>query len=71
MMQAVEAAAALAGPGGVHEHTLLLVMGDHGQTLNGDHGGGTSEVRVSANIRRQSNRQFNTRSITEIACDLT
>ncbi|CAM8935128.1 unnamed protein product [Rhodiola kirilowii] len=31
------------GPGGLHENTLLLVMGDHGQTLNGDHGGGTSE----------------------------
>ncbi|XAR48714.1 hypothetical protein NMG60_11031618 [Bertholletia excelsa] len=31
------------GPGGLHENTLLLVMGDHGQTLNGDHGGGTAE----------------------------
>ncbi|KAF5177764.1 Gpi ethanolamine phosphate transferase [Thalictrum thalictroides] len=31
------------GPGGLHENTLLLVMGDHGQTENGDHGGGTSE----------------------------
>ena len=30
-------------PGGLHEDTLLLVMGDHGQTLNGDHGGGTAE----------------------------
>ncbi|KAF8724064.1 hypothetical protein HU200_021077 [Digitaria exilis] len=30
-------------PGGTHENTLLLVMGDHGQTLNGDHGGGTAE----------------------------
>ncbi|KAH6778295.1 Alkaline-phosphatase-like family protein [Perilla frutescens var. frutescens] len=30
-------------PGGLHENTLLLVMGDHGQTLNGDHGGGTAE----------------------------
>uniref|UniRef100_A0A0E0B8C5 Uncharacterized protein n=2 Tax=Oryza glumipatula TaxID=40148 RepID=A0A0E0B8C5_9ORYZ len=29
--------------GGPHENTLLLVMGDHGQTLNGDHGGGTAE----------------------------
>lgn len=29
--------------GGLHEDTLLLVMGDHGQTLNGDHGGGTAE----------------------------
>ncbi|KAF3569158.1 hypothetical protein DY000_02018782 [Brassica cretica] len=32
-----------AGPGGVHENTMLIVMGDHGQTLNGDHGGGTAE----------------------------
>ena len=31
------------GPGGLHENTLLLVMGDHGQTLNEDHGGGTAE----------------------------
>uniref|UniRef100_A0A7N0ZXE6 GPI ethanolamine phosphate transferase 3 n=1 Tax=Kalanchoe fedtschenkoi TaxID=63787 RepID=A0A7N0ZXE6_KALFE len=31
------------GPGGLHENTLLLVLGDHGQTLNGDHGGGTAE----------------------------
>ncbi|XP_077218141.1 alkaline-phosphatase-like family protein isoform X2 [Tasmannia lanceolata] len=31
------------GPGGLHENTFLLVMGDHGQTLNGDHGGGTAE----------------------------
>lgn len=30
-------------PGGLHEDTMLLVLGDHGQTLNGDHGGGTSE----------------------------
>lgn len=33
----------LSKPGGTHENTLLLVMGDHGQTLNGDHGGGTAE----------------------------
>ncbi|KAJ4749279.1 GPI ethanolamine phosphate transferase 2 [Rhynchospora pubera] len=25
------------------ENTMLIVMGDHAQTLNGDHGGGTSE----------------------------
>ncbi|KAH0448616.1 hypothetical protein IEQ34_022416 [Dendrobium chrysotoxum] len=31
------------GSGGLHENTLLVVMGDHGQTLNGDHGGGTAE----------------------------
>ncbi|XP_024356410.1 uncharacterized protein [Physcomitrium patens] len=31
------------GPGGSHEDTMLLVLGDHGQTLHGDHGGGTSE----------------------------
>ncbi|XP_052134647.1 uncharacterized protein LOC127753216 [Oryza glaberrima] len=33
----------LSTSGGPHENTLLLVMGDHGQTLNGDHGGGTAE----------------------------
>lgn len=31
------------GPGKLHENSLLLVMGDHGQTLNGDHGGGSPE----------------------------
>ncbi|KAH9726369.1 GPI ethanolamine phosphate transferase 3 [Citrus sinensis] len=31
------------GPGGLHENTFLLVMGDHGQTINGDHGGGSAE----------------------------
>lgn len=34
-------------PGGLHENTMLLVMGDHGQTLNGDHGGGTAEEVLS------------------------
>ncbi|MFS8024057.1 putative alkaline-phosphatase-like, core domain superfamily [Helianthus anomalus] len=29
--------------GGLHENTLLLVMGDHGQTVNDDHGGGSPE----------------------------
>ncbi|GMJ10472.1 hypothetical protein like AT5G17250 [Hibiscus trionum] len=31
------------GPGKLHENSLLVVMGDHGQTLNGDHGGGSPE----------------------------
>ncbi|XP_061361608.1 GPI ethanolamine phosphate transferase 3 isoform X2 [Gastrolobium bilobum] len=31
------------GPGSLHENTMLVVMGDHGQTLNGDHGGGSAE----------------------------
>lgn len=37
-----------AGPGGAHEHTLLMVFGDHGQTLTGDHGGGAPEEVESA-----------------------
>jgi hypothetical protein len=32
-----------AGPGGPYARTLLLVCGDHGQTLGGDHGGGSPE----------------------------
>ena len=32
-----------AGPGQAHRRTLLLVAGDHGQTLGGDHGGGSPE----------------------------
>ncbi|KAG2426988.1 hypothetical protein HXX76_012772 [Chlamydomonas incerta] len=36
-----------ASPGGPYRRTLLLVMGDHGQTLSGDHGGGSDEERDS------------------------
>ncbi|XP_058214879.1 uncharacterized protein LOC131326207 isoform X2 [Rhododendron vialii] len=39
----VEVLEGQSGPGGLHENTLLLVMGDHGQTINGDHGGGSAE----------------------------
>lgn len=38
------------GPGGLHENTLLVVMGDHGQTLNGDHGGGSAEEVCVTNM---------------------
>ena len=38
----------MAGPEEAHEHTLLLVFGDHGQTLTGDHGGGAPEEVDSA-----------------------
>jgi phosphatidylinositol glycan class O len=31
------------GKGGVFEDTLLLIAGDHGQTMGGDHGGGSPE----------------------------
>lgn len=44
VMKMVEGAA----PGGPYENTLLLVMGDHGQTLGGDHGGGSPEETDSA-----------------------
>ncbi|PRW57424.1 GPI ethanolamine phosphate transferase 3 [Chlorella sorokiniana] len=46
--QVVAALVQLAGPGGPHERTLLLVSGDHGQTLGGDHGGGSPEEVDSA-----------------------
>ena len=36
------------GPGGQHENTLLLVMGDHGQTMHGDHGGGSPDETDTA-----------------------
>ncbi|KAI8557301.1 hypothetical protein RHMOL_Rhmol05G0324900 [Rhododendron molle] len=39
----VEVLEGQSGPGGLHENTLLLVMGDHGQTINGDHGGGSAK----------------------------
>ncbi|KAL3142807.1 hypothetical protein ABBQ38_003106 [Trebouxia sp. C0009 RCD-2024] len=46
--QAIQELLRSAGPGGAHEHTLLLVFGDHGQTVTGDHGGGTPEEVDSA-----------------------
>eukprot|EP00257_Ricinus_communis_P021964 XP_015581562.1 GPI ethanolamine phosphate transferase 3 isoform X2 [Ricinus communis] len=45
------------GPGGLHENTLLLVMGDHGQTLNGDHGGGSAEEVETSIFAMSSKRQ--------------
>jgi len=39
--QAVDAVVAEAAPGGRHERTLVVVLGDHGQTAAGEHGGGT------------------------------
>ncbi|GLT73910.1 hypothetical protein SLA2020_457400 [Shorea laevis] len=39
----IEVLRSQSGPGGLHENTFLVVMGDHGQTLNGDHGGGSAE----------------------------
>ncbi|GMH39920.1 hypothetical protein BSKO_07824 [Bryopsis sp. KO-2023] len=41
--EVVEEMTKLAGPNDPHQKTLLLVLGDHGQTLHGDHGGGTKE----------------------------
>lgn len=37
-----------AGAGGKHENSLLLFMGDHAQTMSGDHGGGTPEETDTA-----------------------
>ncbi|GAB2227848.1 hypothetical protein Droror1_Dr00009675 [Drosera rotundifolia] len=46
-------------PGGLHENTLLVVMGDHGQTLNGDHGGGSpEEVETSIFAMSRKNPTF-------------
>ncbi|CAI5994290.1 unnamed protein product [Closterium sp. NIES-64] len=43
MLDVVAAMKAQAHRGGRHERSLLLFMSDHGQTLTGDHGGGTPE----------------------------
>ncbi|GMH19752.1 hypothetical protein Nepgr_021593 [Nepenthes gracilis] len=53
----VEALKAQSGPGGLHENTFLLVMGDHGQTLNGDHGGGSPE-EVETSIFAMSFKEY-------------
>ena len=47
-VQVVEELVGQAGAGGPHRSTLLLVSGDHGQTLGGDHGGGSPEEADSA-----------------------
>lgn len=47
-LQVVSTLLQQAGPGQTHEHTLLLVFGDHGQTLTGEHGGGTPQETDSA-----------------------
>nr|XP_043614047.1 GPI ethanolamine phosphate transferase 3 [Erigeron canadensis] len=52
----VEVLQSQSGKSGPHENTLLLVMGDHGQTVNGDHGGGTPE-EVETSIFAMSFRQ--------------
>ncbi|KAL2530676.1 Alkaline-phosphatase-like family protein [Forsythia ovata] len=43
LKKVVEVLESQSSPGDLHENTMLLVMGDHGQTLNGDHGGGSAE----------------------------
>lgn len=43
LLPCAESLVAQAGPGGAYEHTLLVVLSDHGQTLGGDHGGGTPD----------------------------
>ncbi|KAL2506862.1 Alkaline-phosphatase-like family protein [Abeliophyllum distichum] len=43
LKKVVEVLDSQSSPGDLHENTMLLVMGDHGQTLNGDHGGGSAE----------------------------
>lgn len=45
---AIESLIEAAEPEGPHTRTLVLVLGDHGQTLHGDHGGGTWEETDSA-----------------------
>ena len=47
-LQVVSTLLQQAGPGQTHERTLLLVFGDHGQTLTGEHGGGTPPETDSA-----------------------
>ncbi|KAL6578210.1 hypothetical protein OROMI_010538 [Orobanche minor] len=53
------------GPGGLHENTMLLVMGDHGQTINGDHGGGTAE-EVETAVFAFSSKKLSTPLLTTV-----
>jgi phosphatidylinositol glycan class O len=43
IQKTVDSIKAQAHKGGLYEDTLVLVAGDHGQTLTGDHGGGSPE----------------------------
>lgn len=43
LREVVDALVHMGGPGQPHSNTLLLVCGDHGQTLTGDHGGASAE----------------------------
>ncbi|KAK9725311.1 hypothetical protein RND81_05G135700 [Saponaria officinalis] len=57
--EVVEALKRQSGPGGLHENTFMVVMGDHGQTLNGDHGGGSpEEVETSIFAMSTKSAQF-------------
>ena len=46
--QVIEELVRQAGPGEPHERTLLLVMGDHGMTDQGEHGGATQHELSTA-----------------------
>eukprot|EP00798_Chlamydomonas_sp_ICE-L_P021912 gene21912-28954_t len=48
--QVAELMLSQAGPGGRFEGASLLILGDHGQTLGGDHGGGSQEETDSVLI---------------------
>lgn len=54
-----------AGPGGVHEGTLLVIVGDHGMTAGGEHGGGSPEevdsALFAASMRRLHAQRCTTR----------
>lgn len=50
VVQIVSTMVNMSGPGDIHEHTLLIIIGDHGQTMSGDHGGGSDEEVDSAII---------------------
>lgn len=43
VVEALVEAAAAAAAGGDRDRTLVVVVGDHGQTVTGDHGGGSPE----------------------------
>ena len=68
VVQVVEELVSMAGTGEAHEHTLLLVFGDHGQTLTGDHGGGAPEEVDSALLALNMGAYHQIRSASECNC---
>lgn len=67
----VESIKAQSHKGGLYEDTLVLVAGDHGQTLTGDHGGGSPEEVDSVLVAIDVNNLHTSRESYYLECQKT